>query len=384
MAQPTKARARLVGIDVLRGAAALAVVLVHGRGDLWVGLSKLWDQFGISANPTAILGYLSAPIRFGGLGVQLFFVLSGYCIHRRAAIALTTEPTFKLDYRQYALRRIWRIYPAYLFAILLTFCIDFCVSNYMGITHRADRDYSGFAMLSNTVFLQGFATFMFGSNTPFWTLAIEMQFYLFYPVLLFISRRWGAHRCLTFAFSVSLTYVIANRLLDIDSFFPHRHHSGGPTFIAFLFTWTFGAYIADVEAGRAPLWRSAKYLAIPAMAGAMVLDLVKYKDFAEFGYALAFSVLTWWVIQPERQWVSRTSRVFAWLGIFSYSLYLTHRPFFQLWKGLATDKRSISLLPTFGACGFAIGGAYVFYWAFEKWTTKLPNWLKHPLGMTQQ
>ena len=102
-------------IDVLRGIAALGVAWFHSRVDLWVGFRE------IRANPDEYsaldrwLSMLSLPVSQLGSLVMLFFVLSGFCIHLPLA-GKGRSP----DLASYAIRRGFRIYPAY-FATLV-FC----------------------------------------------------------------------------------------------------------------------------------------------------------------------------------------------------------------------------------------------------------------------
>ncbi|WP_334737724.1 acyltransferase family protein [Nostoc sp.] len=104
-------QARLNSIDALRGLAALTVVFYHARPMFWVGLGEIWKQYGLSIDINSWLGYATAPLYFGGLAVNLFFIISGYCIHRRGAQQLISDSKASLNLKQYAIRRIWRIYP---------------------------------------------------------------------------------------------------------------------------------------------------------------------------------------------------------------------------------------------------------------------------------
>src|ERR1041385_7839395 len=104
-------RRRLRGIDALRGAAALGVVLYHAV------------EQGQKVLPNNVLQY---PIRtvqfassFGYIGVFLFFVISGFCIHLQwaRAKAAGTEP--EIHFTSFWKRRIRRLYPPYIIALLL-------------------------------------------------------------------------------------------------------------------------------------------------------------------------------------------------------------------------------------------------------------------------
>lgn len=115
---------RLNSIDALRGLAAVIIVLYHARGMLWVGTREVWQRYGLSPNVNAWLGYVSLPLStFGGFAaLALFFVLSGYCIHRRGARNLSFNSNLNL--KEFALRRLWRIYPTYIAALCFTALVD--------------------------------------------------------------------------------------------------------------------------------------------------------------------------------------------------------------------------------------------------------------------
>ena len=105
---------KLASVDVLRGLAALGVAWYHSRVDLWVGFKA------IQANPAEFTGFdralswFSLPISQMGSMVMLFFVLSGFCIHLPIA-----GKGRMIDWRAYAVRRFFRIYPAYFATLLL-------------------------------------------------------------------------------------------------------------------------------------------------------------------------------------------------------------------------------------------------------------------------
>src|SRR5688500_10141550 len=101
---------RLRGIDALRGAAALGVVFYHA-----VEQGK--------SIPDIILQYpirvVQFAISFGYIGVFLFFVISGFCIHLQWARSKTagTEPDIRFG--PFWKRRIRRLYPPYIITLLL-------------------------------------------------------------------------------------------------------------------------------------------------------------------------------------------------------------------------------------------------------------------------
>ena len=118
---------RMTSIDGLRGLAALAVLGYHARSTFWVGTKQTFQEYGLSFNLNSWFGYLTLPFSLGGLGVILFFVLSGYCIHRRGARHIAADQGAVIQYSKFYSRRFWRLYPTYVAALLCTAFIDYWV-----------------------------------------------------------------------------------------------------------------------------------------------------------------------------------------------------------------------------------------------------------------
>jgi exopolysaccharide production protein ExoZ len=152
-------------LDLLRGVAILLVVLLHCT---------------ISAS-SGIPGLTAFAHAYGERGVQLFFIVSGY----------TMMLTFggRVDVaaiRSFYIRRAFRIVPlfwaAILFYLLITKGEGFKLWAPDGI---ATRD-----VLLTFLFLHGSSVTAFNSVVPGgWSIAVEMQFYLLFPLLIFLFRR---------------------------------------------------------------------------------------------------------------------------------------------------------------------------------------------------
>src|SRR5258708_1344103 len=95
---------RLKVIDVLRGSAALAVLLSH--------IKHHSDKPGLDWNYL-----LTMPLDFGELGVSLFIVISGFCIHLGVAKRMGRGEGVRADWGGFWRRRVHRLYPPYLAAI---------------------------------------------------------------------------------------------------------------------------------------------------------------------------------------------------------------------------------------------------------------------------
>lgn len=157
---------RLPGMDGLRALAATAVFGVHLNQVLDVDL--YWGPFD--------LGLL---LENGDVGVALFFVLSGYLLSR-PFLAYRTGIASRPSLPSYALHRLVRIVPAYYLCLLVLLWLN---GTWQVPEGRIDA-------LLHLLFIFNFAEFSTLSINPvFWTLAVEMQFYLLLPFLLLLPRR---------------------------------------------------------------------------------------------------------------------------------------------------------------------------------------------------
>jgi peptidoglycan/LPS O-acetylase OafA/YrhL len=187
----TLQRKHIPQLDGLRGLAVLLVLLAHSAIAFTHIPAMKW-----------IDGY-------GSLGVQLFFVLSGFLITR---ILLDTRDT-PYYFRNFFAKRSLRIYPLY-YALLIFVMFS-------GLVHQ-----HGVRWWPYTLFL---SNLVYGDTTqpaplgPVWTLAVEEQFYIFWPVIVsLLPRRRLEQLCYTIitgAICLRLTGVLQshNTLLQLDA-----------------------------------------------------------------------------------------------------------------------------------------------------------------------
>lgn len=176
---------RIVQLDGLRGIAVLFVVCFHYLNNAYARIDIR------SLNKTEVL--LKKITYWGWTGVDLFFILSGFLI---ASILLKnrSSPNY---FRTFYIRRMARIVPAY-FLLLFLF-----------ILARQQFEHTGSKLFANPLdigwyfaFLQNFQMSIKGSFgaygiAPTWSLAVEEQFYLIIPLIVyFFSRRHVLVFCL--------------------------------------------------------------------------------------------------------------------------------------------------------------------------------------------
>lgn len=246
-------------IDAMRGFAALLVAYFHCRQVVWVGMQSFHHAYGHALSPGVIAGYLTFPFAWGSAGVPIFFVISGYCIHRNAALKLAANPAYRLDAPNFWVRRFARIYPVLLAALLFTLALDAVSLQIEPVSHKI-RDVGLVAFLVNLFSLQGVAGYTYGSNGALWTLSLEVQFYAVYPLLFALRRRIGMPAVVA---AVALVNVASAWLLE-------RHDL--QFFTSYWLSWTIGAWIADVRAqqsrGMAVVPSRAWYVAAAVLLAA--------------------------------------------------------------------------------------------------------------------
>ena len=300
------------GADILRGVAILLVLVYHAVGArAGYGYYVPWQgsTHDFSVMPLRrLLWYY--PASLGWAGVALFFVLSGFCIH------FSTLRAGRFDARRFFWRRFWRIYPAYLVALVVFLIVDRTPI----LTGRG-----AFQLLTHAVFLQNVShdTF-FGINGVFWSIAVEMQLYFLYPVFLWGRTRFGLARCLAGTCVLGLGWrAVAVWVWGVPD------HVITPVLTLpplTWFDWTLGAFVAErFHAGRAVFTRRGVWLA--ALAG-LFLASTLYRPLTVFSFSLAAAasaVLLDGALQvawSRGAWVAALEFV----GLISYSLYLWHQP----------------------------------------------------------
>lgn len=133
-----------------------------------------------------LLYHLDVPLFGGGfIGVDVFFVISGYLI-----TGLITEQcaSNKFTFRQFYWRRARRLLPALLFTLILSFLSGFFLLSPAGFERLGEVTLASLISLSNVYFWQESGYFDIDAHLKpllhTWTLSVEEQFYLFWPAVL--------------------------------------------------------------------------------------------------------------------------------------------------------------------------------------------------------
>jgi len=302
-------------LDSIRGVAILLVVGFHALGSSY-GVSQLgWNGLfrDFSINSVTFLALL--PFSFGWLGVSIFFVVSGFCIH------LSYEKSQPKGFKAFFVRRFFRIYPPYLLAVcFFAFLFPFTML-------KQDSALNIAQMVTHLFLIFNFdPRVILGINGSFWSIAVEVQLYLLYPLLVVAAKRFGWSRMLL------LTGLVEFSLRCLSSVFPLPFLCTA-TPVYYWFCWTLGAKLADD-------WLSGRRLILSGCPvwvwPALTVLAYFFKPLSEFTFpfmALATANAIACLISrpavpavpPVRIW----SRFLRWVGVISYSLYLLHEPFLK-------------------------------------------------------
>ncbi len=361
---------RLGVINALRGLSALAIVLYHVRLPLWVG----WTE--ISAHPEKYslidqaLAYPGAGCHFFGQAVMLFFVLSGFCIHYPYA-----GQARLLELKSYAIRRVLRIYPPYFAAVALSLVATYASYHYWGL-----RDPSSEHFLRSFLMTQNYPpnAGQIDINPALWSLPVEMELYLAYPIFYLCLVRFGLSISIGFALAITLAGQIL-RLYSGDEFPYIDWHN----FTLYWLTWCGGAWLAEKLATNSlPKcglgWTSAMLIAFGlAICGdSKVFNWFEYEPGRRLIWGGFFFLLVAWCLQRSpytEDSSSWTGKALNGLGSISYSLYLTHYPLLIICGHLIVGPRldlaegkPSNFLVSLGFTAFAIVFATIFYALIER------------------
>lgn len=350
---------RIFGLDFLRALAILGVLLTHGN--LIYPFERQGWFFKIAAR--------------GGLGVELFFVLSGFLI---GSILLSLEPKFQqIRVLPFFWQRRWfRTIPNYLFFLLLYILATLLISK----------------PIPNIFYYVTFTQNWLWPHPKFfdqaWSLAIEEWFYLLFPISLFIAYRVTKSFNAAFLISAGIFIVLPSAIRINWALAGVAGWSENFRSVMFvrLDAIMYGVLAAWAKRKFPAIWKNQKFLFLTA--GAVILfatlNITSEQDlnasffaktfffsFISLGFALTLPACDQWDNLIENPLTAAIRLIALW----SYSLYLSNFLVVQVLSnvsdfiGKSSSIVNVALFISFFAISLAVSS--VIYTFLEKPATSL-------------
>lgn len=258
--------------------------------------------------------------RFGGLGVQLFFVASAItlCISLKKTIYTSGWIA------NYASRRYFRIAPMYYCGIFFYFIWSFGKNYIHNGTFTPLEVYSDFNILANVLFIHGFIPSAYNSIVPGgWSIAVEMGFYLIFPFILGLYERYSRHRLLLTAIllmtcwcTIGLAQIITEQSTIDNDFWYFNITNQLHVFIIGI----YGYFSLESLRKLNPLILTAS-IALTFWLGAFFFtqEFFNARFFSLALYALSFVLLIVWLEKSQIRLILLET-----IGQRSFSMYIIH------------------------------------------------------------
>lgn len=303
-----------------------------------------------------VIGFHAFPSIFKGgfVGVDVFFIISGYLISSNLIKSLSGNTYSLLTFYQ---RRIRRIFPALLLMLIACYLVGYFFFTGNEFKQLGKHIAAGAAFFSNIAYMQESGYFdVAGETKPLlhlWSLGVEEQFYIFLPPLL-----WWLWRTKANIIQIIALLMAASFFLNIFMTDPTTKFYSPQTRVWELLLGTILALCQHAEtrnrcistritqAVSQVLKKNANLLSLMGLL-AVISGLIFIDSLKDFP--------GWWALLPTvgavilitigtKGWVNRTllsHRLFVWIGLISYPLYLWHWPLLSMMTIIEGTRPSV-------------------------------------------
>ncbi len=313
-------------IDGLRTLAVLPVVLFHAGVSIFSG---------------------------GFVGVDIFFVISGYLI---TTILIDELARGEFSILRFYERRARRILPALFFVILCSIPPGWILLDPARFTDFAQSILATMAFVSNILFWRESGYFdTDAENKPLlhtWSLAVEEQYYLFFPVMLFLLWRFGRGR--------TLWVIVALAVASLGIAEWGSRHAASANFYLLpsrmweLFAGSICAFTLPRLSRNGHQALSAIGLGLILAAIVLIDGTMRYPSLITLAPVLGTVLII--LFARGNTWAARllSLRPMVWGGLISYSLYLWHQPILAFARIRLGEERAGQPVMIAVFVGFAI------------------------------
>lgn len=342
-----------------------ALTGVRGMAALWVLIHHLINQYPIHNNTP---GWLVTVAEKGWLGVDLFFILSGFVISYVHQDDFATKVTASA-YRRFLILRFARIYPVHLVTILSLVPIYLVANQLFGYTSPVDafslQKFIYGLSLTNGLGIENST----GWNVPSWSVGTECFAYLLFPVVTWavFSRPMSIVVC---AVGSCASFIVTIALGYWQSEMTQYMLPWSGTLIRISAEFSLGCLLYNIykQAANSDHNRGATF----AFIGLLVLIALELPSQWDFLFLLVFMLLIWGLTSDYGLAAKLFNHRFSvYLGNISYSVYLSHTIVFMV-VGVAFER----VLPPAGNWSMAIAAigyvgviwlvSHLLYYLIEK------------------
>jgi peptidoglycan/LPS O-acetylase OafA/YrhL len=286
--------------------------------------------------------------------VAVFIAISGFCL----ALPLAQRGDWNLQADRFYRKRMRRILPPYFAAVTIGLLIALTCSHRSYFQDYAGAPTTWLTVVSHLLLIQNWIpSEVYTLDGPLWSIAVECQIYLLFPLLVLLWRKSGTWVTLT------VSFIVAHTIFNVT------HGLGNSNFL-FLFTeGMLGAKLAFTD--RYTRWLGAAGLL--SFLGYLLTARATRDIFIGLSIALLMAYLT----QNREHWGNLVLewKPLTWVGTFSYSVYLIHS-FFQVlahrwivsanFLQLHMSPAATAALLAFVVSPIAIAASYAFHLSFER------------------
>jgi peptidoglycan/LPS O-acetylase OafA/YrhL len=309
-------------LDGLRAVAATYVVIHH------VVLQNNIN----TVSRTALLSLIAFLFEDGHYAVDLFIVISGFCL---MLPAIKTNGNLKGGYLLFFKKRARRILPTYYLALIFTLLLIFTIigkktntiwDNCIPVTLM---DLWTHVLLVQDMFYHS----CYAINYTFWSISVEWHIYFLFPLLLMVYKKWGLVFTMNAAFvlSVFLWYALSQTPLSFYTMSPH-----------YIGLFVFGMLAAQVSFEetdfllKRDFWHVSNLILL-GIFGLALLCIVIFKIivaslFQDLLFGILAALFLVFLSKGKLKYINRllSWRPLVFVGSFAYSIYLIHAPLLQV------------------------------------------------------
>jgi peptidoglycan/LPS O-acetylase OafA/YrhL len=354
---PETARARVPSLDGLRGVSILAVLVAHALGT---------GNFLSSSVINPVVGDL------GNLGVRVFFIISGFMI--TSLLFQEVAKSGHISLKGFYLRRTFRIFPAFYTYLAVMFTLSV-----LGVLHLSLADD-----LHAATYTVNFAHDRSWYIGHVWSLSVEEQFYLLWPVALILwlpggrpgvaqstslSRAESTRRRAKWV-AIAVIFIAPFARVGTWVFLPTQRALIGEAFPTIADSIAFGCLLAsfrgdlDAHKGYLGFLRSRWFWLVPVAIVALNLSASHVGLFYTFGETLLDLLIAVVIDRAVRlpdglSGRLLNSRILVHIGVLSYSIYLWQQPFLNRHSSGLFQSFPLSLIA-------ALACAHASYYLIER------------------